>query len=170
MPRARISAGLLLYRVRAETVEVLLAHPGGPYFRNRDLGAWSIPKGELDGSEDLLQAARREFAEEIGCAPDGPFVGLDPVRQKGGKTVYAFAVQGDCEPSQICSNTFSIEWPPRSGRQQEFPEIDRAEFFDLATAREKINAAQATFLDQLVQNLEADSKGVDSEPADERVG
>jgi predicted NUDIX family NTP pyrophosphohydrolase len=145
----KISAGILLYRIHSDILEVLLVHPGGPFFRNKDEGAWSIPKGEADGEDDLLAVARREFEEETGLKSEGPFVALAPIKQKGGKIVHAWACPGDCDPSQFKSNTFSIEWPPKSGRRQEFPEIDRAEFFDPASAKRKINPAQAGFLEQL---------------------
>lgn len=145
----KISAGILLYRIRQDILEVLLVHPGGPFFRNKDEGAWSIPKGETDGEDDLLAVARREFVEETGLNTEGPFVALAPIKQKGGKVVHAWACQGDCDPAQIKSNTFSLEWPPKSGRRQEFPEIDRAEFFAIAEAKRKINPAQAGFLEQL---------------------
>jgi predicted NUDIX family NTP pyrophosphohydrolase len=144
-----VSAGLLMYRVAGGDLQVLLVHPGGPFFRNKDEGAWSIPKGEVDPGEERLEAAKREFEEELGVTPGGPFTPLSPVKQKGGKTVHAWAFQGDCDPQAIVSNTFTMEWPPRSGRQAEFPEIDRAEFFDTATARRKINAAQAGLIDEL---------------------
>lgn len=130
-------------------LEVLLVHPGGPFFRNKDAGSWSIPKGETDGEEDLLAVARRELEEETGLKPAGPFMALKPIKQKGGKVVYAWACAGDCDPAQIKSNTFTIEWPPRSGRMQEFPEVDRAEFFGLSAANEKINPAQAAMLEEL---------------------
>jgi predicted NUDIX family NTP pyrophosphohydrolase len=145
----RISAGLLMYRIRDVGVEVLLAHPGGPYFVNKDDGAWTIPKGEPNADEDLLVTARREFAEETGITPTGPFIPLKPIQQKAGKIVYAWAFRGDCDPAAITSNTFTIEWPPKSGRQQAFPEIDRAEFYDLAAARKKIKPGQEAFLDEL---------------------
>ena len=151
----RISAGLLMYRVRSGAVEVLLAHPGGPYFVNKDDGAWSIPKGEPEPSENLLDTARREFEEETGLTACGPWLPLHPIRQKGGKIVHAWAFEGDCDPATIASNVFSIEWPPHSGRSAEFPEIDRAEFFDLATARKKIKAGQEGLLDELETNLKA---------------
>ncbi|HVX64908.1 MAG TPA: NUDIX domain-containing protein [Pirellulales bacterium] len=156
----KISAGVLLYRVKQGVIEVLLAHPGGPFFRNQDLGAWSIPKGEAGQGEDLLLAARREFEEETGLRPAGPFVPLTPIKQKGGKTVHAWAFRGDCDPACIKSNSFSIEWPPKSGRRQEFPEIDRAEFFGLDEAKRRINPSQAALLEELAalldkrQNLE----------------
>lgn len=146
----KTSAGILVYR--ADTViEVLLVHPGGPYWANRTEGAWSIPKGEYDPeSEDGLTAALREFAEELGSpAPAGDYVALGEVTQKAGKVVTAWAVEGDLDASSVVSNTFEIEWPPRSGRSAEFPEIDRAEWFDLDTGRTAINPAQAEFLDRL---------------------
>ena len=149
----RVSAGLLLYRVAAAGLEVLLAHPGGPYFRHKDDGAWTIPKGEIEPGEDLLAAAVREFAEETGLTPQGPYRELTPIKQKGGKIVHAWAFAGDCDPAAIRSNTFTLEWPPHSGRQAEFPEIDRAEFFDLATARRKIKTGQEALLEELEQIL-----------------
>src|SRR5262249_46225432 len=130
-------------------LQVLLAHPGGPFFKNKDEGAWTIPKGEIDRGEDLLEAAKREFKEEIGVTPTGPFIALTPITQKGGKLVHAWAFKGDCDPAAIVSNTFSIEWPPRSGRWTDFPEIDRAEFFDVAVASRKIKVAQAPLIDEL---------------------
>jgi len=150
----RLSAGLLMYRVRDGAVQVLLAHPGGPFFRSKDEGAWSIPKGEPNPGEDLLVAAQREFEEETGIRPAGPFLPLKPIQQKGGKIVHAWAFAGDCDPAAVRSNTFAMEWPPKSGRQQEFPEIDRAEFFDLATARKKIKAGQEAFLEELAAMVE----------------
>ena len=145
----KISAGLLMYRVRGGHLEVLLAHPGGPFFTNKDLGVWTIPKGLVDEDENQLAAARREFEEETGVRPEGEFLPLGEVRQKGGKTVVAWAVEGDLDPAAITSNTFQREWPPRSGRRQTFPEIDRAEFFSIAEAKTKINPAQAQFLGRL---------------------
>ncbi len=150
------SAGLLLYRRSRAGVEVLLVHPGGPFFRNRDDGWWTVPKGLPEPGEEPLDAARREFAEETGFAPpEGPFVDLDSVRQKSGKVVHAWAVEGDCDPAGLCSNTFQLEWPPRSGRTGEFPEVDRAAFFTIEEARRKILAAQAPFLDRLAERLES---------------
>lgn len=151
----RVSAGLLLHRRRAAALEVLLVHPGGPYFRNKDLGAWTIPKGEAEPGEALLEVARREFREETGHEPEGPFVELPAIRQKSGKWVHAWAVEGDFDPSRLRSNTFVLEWPPRSGKQVTFPEVDRAEFFGLAAAREKINIAQVLWLDELARRLGA---------------
>ena len=145
----RLSAGLLMYRIKDGTLQVLLAHPGGPFFAKKDDGAWTIPKGEPDTDEDLSVTARREFEEETGLKAAGPFILLKPIKQKGGKIVHAWAFEGECDPGTIKSNTFKIEWPPHSGRQQEFPEIDRAEWFDLATAREKIKAGQEELIDEL---------------------
>jgi predicted NUDIX family NTP pyrophosphohydrolase len=142
-----------MYRIQGGAVQVLLAHPGGPFFRNKDEGAWSIPKGEPETEEDLLATAQREFAEETGIRPAGPFLPLKPVQQKGGKVVHAWAFQGDCDPRAVKSNTFTIEWPPKSGRQREFPEIDRAEFLDLETARKKIKAGQERLIDELAAIL-----------------
>jgi predicted NUDIX family NTP pyrophosphohydrolase len=148
------SAGLLLYR-RTPTLEVLLAHMGGPYFARRDDGAWTIPKGEHDGGEEALAAARREFAEELGAPPpDGvDYRPLGTIRQRNGKQVTAWAVEADFDVSTVVSNTFEIEWPPRSGRRQAFPEIDRAEWFDLETAARKMVAGQAVLLDRLAAAL-----------------
>jgi predicted NUDIX family NTP pyrophosphohydrolase len=148
----RLSAGLLMYRIMG-TIQVLLAHPGGPFFSNKDEGAWSIPKGEPDVDEDLLLTAQRELEEETGVKPTGPFIPLKPIKQKGGKVVHAWAFEGDCDPSRLTSNTFAMEWPPKSGRQMEFPEIDRAEFFDLAMARKKIKVGQEALIDELEANL-----------------
>ena len=145
----RVSAGLLMYRMDDGTLQVLLAHPGGPFFRNKDEGAWSIPKGEIEPGEDVLEAAKREFEEEIGFTPTGPFIALTPVKQRGGKIVHAWAFEGNCDPSAVVSNNFTMEWPPRSGQQMQFPEIDRAEFFDTSTARRKINSGQVTLIAEL---------------------
>jgi predicted NUDIX family NTP pyrophosphohydrolase len=148
------SAGLLMYRRLGEKFEVLLVHPGGPFWRNKDEGAWSIPKGEIAEREDLLDAARREFAEETGHIPTGQCIPLKLVKQKSGKVVHAWAVEGDLDPAEIKSNTFTMEWPPKSGKQAEFPEADRAEFFDMKTAKKKINPAQAAFVDELEQLMQ----------------
>jgi predicted NUDIX family NTP pyrophosphohydrolase len=148
------SAGILLYRESSDGLEVLLVHPGGPYFSRRDDGAWSIPKGLYEDDEEPLVAARREFAEELGSAcPDGPALELGEIRQKNGKRVTAWAVAGDIDADAVTSNTFTIEWPPRSGRRQEFPEVDRAAWFTVATAHTKILAAQAPLLDRLAEQL-----------------
>jgi predicted NUDIX family NTP pyrophosphohydrolase len=146
------SAGLLLYRAEPHGLEVLLVHPGGPFWARRDAGAWSIPKGETDVGEDLLAAARREFEEELGSpAPDGEPLALGEVRQKSGKRVTAWALAGEFDPATLHSNAFSMEWPPRSGASQEFPEVDRAEWFGLEAAREKLIVAQVAFLDRLAE-------------------
>lgn len=143
------SAGLLLFRRRDRSLQVMLIHPGGPIWANRDAGAWSIPKGEPEQGEDLLAAARREFTEELGRAVDGAFIALTPVRQPGGKTVHAWALEADFDTSTVTSNLFTMEWPPRSGRRQTFPEIDRAEWFPLEEARTRILGGQAPLLDEL---------------------
>jgi predicted NUDIX family NTP pyrophosphohydrolase len=143
-----------MFRQRKEELEVLLVHPGGPFFRKKDIGAWTIPKGEAAEGEDLLTRARTEFEEELGFAPGGEWIDLGTVKQKGGKTVHAWAFAGDLDPTfRLASNTFEMEWPPRSGKTQQFPEIDRAEFFTLEEAKEKINVAQLAFLDRLVEAL-----------------
>jgi predicted NUDIX family NTP pyrophosphohydrolase len=146
---ARTSAGLLLFRRKDAHLEVLLVHPGGPLWATKDEGAWSIPKGEIASGEDPLSAARREFEEELGSAVSGEFVELSPIRQASGKLVHSWAVEADFDPATLHSGTFSMEWPPRSGRQQHFPEVDRAEWFAIDDARRKINKAQIALLDQL---------------------
>jgi len=150
---ATASAGLLLFRSAASGLEVLLVHPGGPFWQRRDLGAWSIPKGEIGAEEDALAAARREFREETGWSADGEALALGTVRQKGGKVVHAWAVRCDADPDTLHSNTFEIEWPPRSGRRRSFPEVDRAAWFDLAEARRRILPSQELLLDALVAAL-----------------
>jgi predicted NUDIX family NTP pyrophosphohydrolase len=155
----RVSAGLLLHRSRNGRLEVLLVHPGGPFWTKRDLGAWSIPKGEAQPGEDLLERARTEFEEETGARPDGPFVPLRPIRQAGGKHVHAWAVSGDLDPTTITSNTFEMEFPPGSGHARAFPEIDRAAWFDLAAAREKIVTGQRQLLDELATTCPAATEG-----------
>lgn len=152
---AKRSAGIVLHRRGAAEPEVLLVHPGGPYWARRDDGAWSIPKGEPEAGEDGLAAARREFAEELGHAPpDGEAVPLGEVRQRSGKVVEAWALAGDLDPATVRSATFEIEWPPRSGRRQTFPEVDRAAWFPLSRAREKLLPAQVPLLDRLAALLE----------------
>lgn len=138
-----------MYRRRAEGLEFLLAHPGGPIWQSKDAGAWTIPKGEIQPGEDPLAAARREFEEELGFEPQGEFIELTPVKQKGGKTVRAWAFAGECDPSRIQSNTFTLEWPPGSGRCGVFPEVDRAAFFRFEEAKARINPAQAALLAEL---------------------
>ena len=145
------AAGLLLFRRRVSALEVLLVHPGGPFWRNKDDGVWSIPKGEIDAAEDPEQAARREFAEELGIgASIGRLQALGEIRQRGGKRVIAFAGEGHFDPAALASNMFDIEWPPRSGRRQNFPEVDRAEWFDIEFARTKILSGQMELLDRLL--------------------
>ena len=151
-----ISAGLLLYR-RGPAPQVFLAHPGGPLWAKKDLGAWTIPKGLALTGEDLFAAARREFAEETGCSVNGDFVALTPLKQRSGKVVHAWAIEGDCDPANLNSNTFSMEWPPRSGRMLEFPEIDRVAWFDLSEARRRILRGQMGFIEQLATLLGADT-------------
>ena len=149
---AATSAGILLYRRAGAATEVLLVHPGGPFWAKKDLGAWSVPKGEVGEGEDPRACALRELEEELGSGlglAAGDLTELGSVRQKGGKTVHCWAAVGDFDPAQLRSNTFTMEWPPRSGKEQEFPEVDRAEWFSLEAAREKINPAQAEFLDRL---------------------
>lgn len=148
------SAGILLHRRRGDRLEVLLVHPGGPVWARRDQGAWSIPKGEFEPGEEPLAAARREFEEELGVElPDGPAEDLGEVRQKSGKVVRAWAVAGDLDADAITSNTFPLEWPPRSGRMIEVPEVDKAQWFSLQDAREKINPAQVAFLERLRESV-----------------
>jgi predicted NUDIX family NTP pyrophosphohydrolase len=150
---ARKSAGILAFRTRDGAIEVLLVHPGGPFWRNKDRGAWSIPKGEYDGDDDPERLARREFREELGIELVEGLIALGDIRQRGGKTVTAFAAETDVDVGHIKSNTFEVEWPPRSGRRREFPEVDRAEWFDLASARSKINQAQGALLDRLESTI-----------------
>jgi predicted NUDIX family NTP pyrophosphohydrolase len=145
----KTSAGLLLFRERSGHLEVLLVHPGGPFWKNKDEGAWSIPKGELSDGEDPLAAARREFEEETGFRAEGEAIPLRQLKQAGGKVIHAWAVRGDLDPDHIRSNSFSLEWPPKSGRIQEFPEVDRAGWFPLDLARSKMLKGQVGFLDQL---------------------
>jgi predicted NUDIX family NTP pyrophosphohydrolase len=148
-----------MFRRKKGKLEVLLVHPGGPYFQNKDKAAWTIPKGEIE-SEDLLERAKIEFAEELGIAASGNWMELGSVKQKGGKTVHAWAFAGELEDDfKLVSNTFEMEWPPRSGKVQRFPEVDRASFFPLEEARRKINVAQNVFLDRLIEQLDARGSG-----------
>jgi predicted NUDIX family NTP pyrophosphohydrolase len=156
--KAEISAGVLVFR-RKPSLEVLLAHPGGPYWARKDEGAWSIPKGLAEADDDLLAAARRELAEETGLIADGDFIALAPVRQKSGKVVHAFAVEGDFDLTQFASNSFEIEWPPRSGRRQAFPEVDRVGYFGIEEAMRKILAYQQPFIRELLEQLRAVEHG-----------
>lgn len=153
------SAGVIAFRTREGRLEVLLVHPGGPFWRNKDLGAWSIPKGEFGAGENAEQVARREFCEELGVELAGKFAPLGEIRQRGGKVVEAFSVSCDVDVAAIRSNTFEIEWPPKSGKRHTFPEVDRAEWFDLATARDKINEAQRELLDRLEAMRDRAAKG-----------
>jgi predicted NUDIX family NTP pyrophosphohydrolase len=146
---AKTSAGLLMYREQNGQMEVLLVHLGGPFWKNKDRGAWFVPKGEINPGEDLFDAAKREFQEETGIVPGGGFASLGSVKHKSGKTVYAWAFAGNCDPSSLKSNTFEMEWPPKSGRTAIFPEIDRANFFTLEAAREKMHPEEFEFLTRL---------------------
>jgi predicted NUDIX family NTP pyrophosphohydrolase len=143
------SAGLLMYRRRGGILEFFLVHPGGPFWARKDDGVWSIPKGELGSEEDPLEAAKREFEEETGLHPSGDYIALSPIEQPSGKIIHAWAFEGNCDPASLRSNTFSLEWPPRSGQQQEFPEVDRAGWFDLNAAETKILRGQSGFLNTL---------------------
>ena len=146
---AKISAGLLMFRIRDGEIQVFLVHPGGPFWTRKEEGVWSIPKGEVDPGEGELTAAKREFEEETGVRPEGEFLPLGVIKQKSGKLVQAWAFEGDCNPASVKSNAFQMEWPPHSGKKQEFPEIDRAEFFEIEAAKRKINPAQAPLLEEL---------------------
>lgn len=149
-PSEKVSAGLLMYRVCDGIFQVLLVHPGGPFWQHKENGAWSIPKGGINPGEDPLAAAQREFTEETGFACKGPFIPLTPIKQKSGKTVHAWAFQGDCDPARVRSINFEMEWPPYSGLKRSFPEVDRAAFFNLAEAQQKIIHAQAAFINELL--------------------
>lgn len=144
-----------MYRRRGNNLEVFIVHPGGPFWAKKDAGAWSIPKGEYQGEEDPLIAAKREFTEETGSSPKGELIPLGDVKQSGGKIVQAWAIEGDCDASQCHSNTFSMAWPPRSGRTQEFPEVDRWAWFSIEIAKTKMLTGQTAFLDRLVNKLNA---------------
>lgn len=152
--KAEISAGLLVFR-RKPSLEMLLAHPGGPYWARKDEGAWSIPKGLVEPGDDLLAAARRELAEETSFIADGAFIPLAPVKQKSGKTVHGFAVEGDFDLAQFASNSFEIEWPPRSGRRRAFPEVDRVGYFTVDEAMRKILVYQQPFIREMLEKLRA---------------
>jgi predicted NUDIX family NTP pyrophosphohydrolase len=153
MSMARRSAGLLMFRRRGPGIEVLLIHPGGPFWANKDVGAWSVPKGEYDDSEEPLAAAQREFGEETGWPSAPPFLPLGSIKQRGGKVVTAWAFEGDADPATLTSNEFEMEWPRHSGRMQSFPEADRAEWFEPAEARRRILASQVGFIDELERLL-----------------
>jgi len=151
---AKKSAGILAYRRVNKELEVLLVHPGGPFFIKKDAASWSIPKGEFPEDEDPLTAAKREIHEELGFTPQGEYVPLSPLKQKSGKIVYAWVVETDFDVANMVSNTFTIEWPPRSGKMKEFPEVDKAAWYNVSQAREKINPAQAAFIDELKKLLQ----------------
>lgn len=155
MAREKVSAGLLMYRRRGGALEVLLVKPGGPFWRNKDEGAWTIPKGGAEEDESLFEAALREFREETGFEPTGPYVELSPIRQKGGKRVHAWAFEGEVDPGELESAVFEMTWPPRSGRVQAFPEVEAARWFTPAEAKEKINPAQAAWLEELAERVDA---------------
>ena len=150
------SAGILLFRNVNKKLELFLVHPGGPFWAKKDEGAWSIPKGEFDDNEDALSAARREFREETGLEVSGKFIELSPVKQKSGKTVFAWAVEGNIDPSKIISNQFEMEWPPRSGKMKSFPEIDRAGWFDVNDAMKMINTGQSSLITDLQNKIGTD--------------
>jgi predicted NUDIX family NTP pyrophosphohydrolase len=150
---AKMSAGIVMYRFREAGVEVLLVHPGGPFWHNKDEGAWSIPKGEYVEGEEPFEVAKREFKEETGCEADGKFTALSPIKQPHGKIITAWALEGDCDAGRIKSNTFRMEWPPRSGRQVEFPEVDKAGWFSVPVAKKKLLRGQTGFIEQLCEVL-----------------
>lgn len=152
-PKQKLSAGLLMYRRRADAIEVFLVHPGGPFWAKKDLGAWTLPKGEYEPDEEPLAAARREFQEETGFPAQGKFLELGSIRQKSGKVVVAWAFEGDCDPTQLISNTCEIEWPPKSGIRKEIPEVDRGAWFSLQEANERIRAEQADLLARLAEEV-----------------
>lgn len=151
---AKKSAGILLYKIQNKIPEVFLVHPGGPFWAKKDDGAWSIPKGEFDDGEDPLAAAKREFEEETGTQISGDFIALNPIKQKSGKIVYAWAIEGNIDPAKIKSNEFEIEWPPKSGKMKAFPEIDKAGWFDLNEANKKIIESQSTLIMELESKIQ----------------
>jgi predicted NUDIX family NTP pyrophosphohydrolase len=170
-PRSRTSAGILMFRRRGDKIEFLLAHPGGPLFVHKDDGHWTIPKGEAAPAEDLLTRARIEFAEEVGLEPKGAYLSLGMIKQKGGKIVHAWAVEGDLPPGFVQrSNTFELEWPPHSGQMRRFPEIDRVEFFTERLARKKIKPTQAPFFDCLIAALDQWAFSRQTAPATREAG
>lgn len=148
------SAGILMYRRKRKDIQLFLVHPGGPFWKNKDSGAWTIPKGMIEPGEDPLAAARREFTEETGFGVDGDFVELGTFKQPGGKRVLVWAVEGDCDPAKLASNEFEMDWPPRSGKRQRFPEVDRGGWFAVEDAREKLLVGQRPMLDALLELLQ----------------
>lgn len=162
------SAGILLYRFKNTIFEVLIVHPGGPYWAKKDLGAWSIPKGEFNDDEEPLDAAKREFQEETGEAVFGDFITLTPIKQKNDKIVYAFALEHDFDTKKIISNTFTIEWPPKTGKMQEFPEIDKGEWFDYKNCKLKLNEQQVAIIEELVQKLNIDTELLKSKEIEDK--
>ena len=160
MKSTKQSAGILLYRLNARLPEFFLVHPGGPFWAKKDLGAWSIPKGEFEKDEDPLAAAKREFHEETGTLLSGNFLELTPVTQKAGKVIFAWAAQGDIDAAEVQSNSFKLEWPPKSGSFKSFPEVDKAEWFDAETAMKKINPAQISFITELMNKLKMPSESM----------
>ena len=150
---AKKSAGILLFKIENKILKIFLAHPGGPFWKNKDDGAWTIPKGEFDDDEDALEAAKREFEEETGIKISGKFIELKPVKQKSGKLILAWAAEGDLDPKKINSNEFEIEWPPRSGKRKSFPEIDKADWFNLTDAKKKIIEGQLPLIIELENNI-----------------
>jgi len=150
---AKLSAGLVMYRYRGAKLEVFLVHPGGPFWSKKDEGVWSIPKGEYTEDEEAFEVAKREFKEETGYKAEGDFMQLSPIKQPGGKIIAAWAFEGDCDAGKIKSNTFSMEWPPRSGKQAEFPEVDRAAWFPIKAAKTKLLKGQVSFIEQLCEAL-----------------
>lgn len=158
------SAGILLYRLTNSKLEVLLVHPGGPFWAKKDLSSWSIPKGEFTDEENPFDAAKREFEEEIGIPLSGKFIELTPIRQKSGKIVFCYACEGNIDPKIIKSNSFEIEWPPKSGKKQSFPEVDRGEWFDVTQGKLKINESQAALIDELVVKLNLNEDQISQDP------
>ena len=150
---SKTSAGILLYRIRNKQLQVFLVHPGGPFWAKKDLGAWSIPKGEIEEGEEPLKVAAREFEEETGQELLGNFTPLQPIKQKGGKTIMPWTLEGDADENKIVSNTFEMEWPPKSGKMKTFPEIDRAAWFTVDEAKEKINPAQMAIIEELIEMI-----------------
>ncbi|MES2274641.1 MAG: NUDIX domain-containing protein [Bacteroidota bacterium] len=144
------SAGILAYRIKNKTLQVFLVHPGGPFWKSKDAGAWSVPKGEFLDDEDALLAAKREFLEETGQSIEGDFIKLNPVKLKSGKTIHTWAMEGEVDENNIVSNTFQLEWPPKSGKMIEIPEVDKGDWFDVETAKMKISPAQAALIDELI--------------------